>query len=377
MIKLRITILVVLAWVLGLSLSTPNVVCAEKVSPPGGTKPVLDHQKSYDFGQTQTIVDIGIQPLWLPSGTLAEVIKHDSILQKQAQQLGVEIRFHPFSKGIDVNLHIHNGDLEGGMGGDMPAISACVEDQVRIVSLADYYFTAIVAPKNILLTELRGQRIGYAFGSNAHYTLLSALEANGLTESDVTLVPMETNAMPQALEQRTIDAFSAWEPTPTLALQLYGHKIIHKFLSSGYLYFSHSFAERYPEIINLIIAAEFRALNWLQLSDTHAIRAISWSNMAIRHFQGYDFALPIKETLKLERSSIRNLQALPIIPEDDLSENGHIGRAVHFLKRIGKLPPDLPWETVAACFHRKDGTKILSSPTEYHLNTFDYSDGPR
>ncbi|MEO5327602.1 MAG: NrtA/SsuA/CpmA family ABC transporter substrate-binding protein [Magnetococcus sp. THC-1_WYH] len=374
--KRRITPLLVILWVLGLFPSVANMGHTQEVSPSGSTQSNLNPPKEYDFGTSEAIVDIGVQPLWFPSGIITEVIRHDAILERQLQQLGKKLRFHPFFKGADVNLQIHHGNLEGGIGGDMPAIWACVADQVRIVSLTDYYFTAIVAPKPVLLPELRGQRIGYALGSNAHYALLSALRANNLTESDVTLVPMEANAMPQALEQGTIDAFSAWEPTPTMATYLHSHHIIHKFLSSGYLYFSHLFAERYPEIIHLIIAAQFRALNWLTASDKNFSQALSWSNATIRQFQGYDFALPTKESLRLGHSSIRHLQAMPVIPEDDLLENGHIGQAVHFLKHIGKLPTDLPWKHVAACFHREDGTKILSAPTQYRLDTFDYADLP-
>lgn len=362
MSKCRINFLVILLWVLGLFSSVPNVGHTQEASPSGS--------------KSETIVDIGVQPLWFPSGIITEVMQHDAILEAQLQQLGKKIRFHPFFKGADVNTQIHHGNLDGGIGGDMPAITACVADRVHVVSLADYYFTAIVAPKPRLLSELRGQRIGYALGSNAHYALLNALRANDLTESDVTLVPMEVNAMPQALEQGTIDAFSAWEPTPTMAAHLYGHQIIHKFFSSGYLYFSHPFAERYPEIIDLIIAAQFRALNWLTASDKNFSQALFWSNATIRPFQGYDFALPIKESLRLGHSSIRYLQTMPVIPEDGILESKHVGQALHFLKYIGKLPSDIPWKRVASCFHRENGTKILSAPTQYRLDTFDYADIP-
>ncbi|MBF0347072.1 MAG: ABC transporter substrate-binding protein [Magnetococcales bacterium] len=253
----------------------------------------------------------------------------------------------------------------------MPAITACVHDQIRIVSLMDLNFTAIVARELMKLSDLRGQRIGYAFGSNAHYALLTALSANGVTESEVTLVPMEVDAMPLALDQGRIDAFSAWEPIPSVAAQVYGHKVIHQFLSSGYLYFSRSFAERHPEWVAQLVAAEFRALNWLEQSESHFFRAVSWSAIAIRNFQGRDFDLSRKEMMKLVRSGIHNLWTLPVIPVTDLTEEGHIGRESHFLGTIGKIPRSVPWESIKKCFHWEVGEQVLFAPARYHLNEFD------
>ncbi|MEO5362709.1 MAG: ABC transporter substrate-binding protein [Magnetococcus sp. DMHC-8] len=332
--------------------------------------------RAYPYGREAGIIDIGIQPLWLPGGIMAEAMRRDGLLKEALRQRGMTIRFHAFLKGADINVYLHDGLLEGGFGGDLPAISACVADQARVVSLATLHFTAIVARKPLMLSDLRGHRIGYAPGSNAHHALLTALAAHGISPTAVTLLPMEVNAMPRALADHQIDAFSAWEPTPTIAVRLYGHTVVHRFLSSGYFYLARSFADRHADLVELLVAAELRALHWLTHSDDHLARAIDWSAQAIRHLTGQDFELSREETLRLTRRNLRQLAALPLIPSEDLTEKGRIGRASRFLGSLGRLPADLPWATVRACFQREVGERLLAAPEANRLHTFAYEEQP-
>ena len=85
---------------------------------------------------------------------------------------------------------------------------------------------------------MKNKKIGYAFGSNAHYALLNILKAENITESEVELVPIDVTEMADALKNDKIDAFAAWEPTPALALKENpGFVTIHKKMTTGYLYY--------------------------------------------------------------------------------------------------------------------------------------------
>jgi len=108
--------------------------------------------------------------------------------------------------------------IKVGIGGDMPTLSAAANFGVHVVALAQQGFCSIVAREEMLMKELRAKRIAYAFGSNAHYALLQSLASAGLREEDVRLIPLDVTEMPSALAEGAIDAFSAWEPTPTIAL---------------------------------------------------------------------------------------------------------------------------------------------------------------
>jgi NitT/TauT family transport system substrate-binding protein len=68
------------------------------------------------------------------------------------------------------------------------------------------------------LKELKGKKIGVEVGFVDHLLLLNALEAAGLSESDVQLVNVPTNETPQVLASGDVDAIVAWQPNSGQAL---------------------------------------------------------------------------------------------------------------------------------------------------------------
>ncbi len=68
------------------------------------------------------------------------------------------------------------------------------------------------------VADLKGKTVGVEVGFVGHLLLLNALEAAGLTESDVTLVNVPTNETPQVLASGDVDAIVAWQPSSGQAL---------------------------------------------------------------------------------------------------------------------------------------------------------------
>jgi len=68
--------------------------------------------------------------------------------------------------------------------------------------------------------DLKGKKIGVEVGFVDHLLLLNALEAAGMTESDVELVNVPTNETPQVLASGDVDAIGAWQPSSGQALAL-------------------------------------------------------------------------------------------------------------------------------------------------------------
>ena len=215
----------------------------------------------HEYGASDDIIDFGCQPLGVPIGVISEVMRHDIILWEIFAEPGIRLRFHSFLKGADANYFLERGDLEIAMGGDMPAIMTAVAHDTAILSLVKQGFSTIIARNHMMLDEFRGKRIGYPFGSNAHYALLQAITSVGLREEDVKLISLDVTEMAEKLAAKEIDAFIAWEPFSSMALQQYGNFVaIHKYLSSSYLYISQSVVKRYPDAARHIIAAQIRAM---------------------------------------------------------------------------------------------------------------------
>lgn len=67
--------------------------------------------------------------------------------------------------------------------------------------------------------DLKGKKIGVELGFVDHLLVLKALEANGMKESDVTLVNIPTHETPKAFASGDVDAIAAWQPNSGQALK--------------------------------------------------------------------------------------------------------------------------------------------------------------
>ncbi len=327
----------------------------------------------YKFNNTENVINLGVQPMYLPTGFITEVIKRDGVLQKVLAALGMKTGFYPFFKGDDVNYFLRKGDIDVGIGGDMPSITAAATMDVVIPALIQQGFTSVVANRSMLIRELRGKKIGYALGSNAHYALLKALASGRLSEAEVSLVPMEVYEMPEALQSGEITAFSAWEPIPAITLMKYpDNVVIHRFLSSGYIYFAKSFSDKYPEIVRQIIAAEVRALRWMQSSRENLLKASEWALQASESLTNQKLELTIEQYATLAGNDILGITSAPIIPQNDLRQNGPLHTEFKILKSLNKIPAATNWEIVHNSFDFQIIIDVVTHSEEYKLNQFNY-----
>ena len=328
---------------------------------------------NYKFSKEENVINIGVQPIYLPTGFISEAMKRDTVLQKALLELGVEVRFYAFLKGDDVNFFIRRGDLDAGISGDMPVITAASTMDVIIPVLIQQGFTSIIANRPMLISELRGSSIGYAFGSNAHYALLRSLASEGLNETNVNLVPMEVTQMPEALHAGKVDAFSAREPTAAITLIKYPESVaIHRYLSSGYMYFTEIILEDHPEAVRQIVASEIRAIQWIQDDTQNLLQASEWAIQAGESLIGRSIELSVEENASLAKGDILGLSSDPIIPHSDFETNGLLYMEFEFLKTLGKIPASRSWERVRNSFDWRIINRVLSDSKEYNLDEFNY-----
>lgn len=330
----------------------------------------------YDFGTTPRVIDFGTQPLNVPLGVIAEVMKRDRVLRSELGKRGLEIRFHPFLKGDDIGFFMKQGKIDAAMAGDMPTIVAAASRDIVATALAKQGYTSIVAKGPLSVAELKGKRIGYPPVSTAHYMLLVALSSVGLEESAVRLVPMNVNDMADALAHDRIDAFAAWEPLPKIALKtISGSTIVYRYLNSSYLYFSRSLVELHPEAASLIAAAMVRALSWMRKREEHLLMAAEWALASEKQIQGWPVGLTAGEIATLTLRDIMSIASAPIVPEKDLAANGAIRRKFDFLNNRGKITSTATWDNVARSFDRGIIAGVLANPRRYLLASFDYDTG--
>ena len=275
---IRITLLALAAVLFGGACSSKTGSDAEL---PVTSAPELSKHpiySNYEFGEDESVIDIGTQPIGVSPGIIGEILEHDAVLRAALAELGLELRIHHFLKGADSNFFLQRGDLEVVTGGDMPALTACANMDTVVATLIKKGFSSVVAREQMLMTDLKGKKVGYLFGSNAHFALLQSLEDVGLDEADVHLVALDVPEMPGALDRGDIDAFSTVEPNTSLALAEYDDfVVIHRSLNTAYLYFAGSFAERNPEAARLIVASQIRSMGWMREAKDNILEASRWT----------------------------------------------------------------------------------------------------
>jgi sulfonate transport system substrate-binding protein len=317
-------------------------------------------------------IDIGVQPLSMPANSVSELLSRDNTLAFQLKAKNLVLKPFPFYKGEDIYPLLANGKLEAAYLGDMPAITAAATGDIVIFAMVKQGFSSIVAGKPMLVSELKGKRVATGLGSTAHFTLLTALENEGLTERDVELVGMEVSDMPKALAQGKIDAFSAWEPTPIIALAAHPEfYLVHKGLSFGFLCFRREFFAARPVQARQIAAAVARGCLWMR-QPGRIDQTAHWIRASAANFQGTPYFLQTEQTTAVIRNDLLSIPIAPQIPARLLRENELLWKEFNFLKRHGKIPRNIPWNKVRESFDTELLQGVLSDATPYAVRQFHY-----
>ena len=324
---------------------------------------------AYDFKPDNQTIYFGTQPLYVPTGIITAVMKRDSILVEQLAELNKNIVFYPFLKGGDINFFLGEKKLDAGVAGDMPVISAGANFETANTLIMQYGFSSIVAKKPSLTSELKGKKIGFPFGSISHYSLLKTLSLEGITEKQVKLIPMEITELTDALQSGKIYAFSAWEPTPTLALKKNAQfSILSKNISYGYLYFRGKTVDNNLNERRIIIAAAIRAINWLKNSDDNFFVGCEWNLGECKKIAAPDTLLNSRVLTKLAMQDVLGLVSLMLTNDDDLLPGGHFHREFSFLQAQGVIPSEIQWEMIKNCF---DDALVHEILNDYNTNKID------
>ncbi|MGB3483483.1 MAG: ABC transporter substrate-binding protein [Mycobacterium sp.] len=220
-----------------------------------------------------------------PSGDL--IVKNNGWLEEALPDYN--IKWIKFDSGADVNTAFIAKELDFGALGSSPVargLSGPLDIPYQVAFVLDVAGDneALVARDGSGVTtipELRGKRIGTPFASTAHYSLLAALNQNGLSPSDVQLVDLQPQAILAAWERGDIDAAYTWLPTLD-QLRDSGKDLITSrqladdgkpTLDLGVV--STEFAEAHPEVVDTWRRQEARALEVIHNDPQAAAKAIA------------------------------------------------------------------------------------------------------
>jgi len=200
----------------------------------------------------------------------------------------VEIKWLPFDSGRDVNTAMVSGGIDVGLAGSVPVSTGIAQDlpyQVYYVHdvIGDNEALAVTEASGIAtMADLADKKIGVPFGSTTHFSLLSALDQEGIDPTAVQILDMQPQDMLAAWQRGDIDGGFVWQPTLSKMLEADGTVLItaKQLAEDGIVtadlgIVSKEFAETYPDFLSGYVASLNQATAFYRESPEEAAAAMS------------------------------------------------------------------------------------------------------
>jgi sulfonate transport system substrate-binding protein len=204
-------------------------------------------------------------------GTLI-ILKTKGALEKRLATLGYTVEWKEFPGGPQLLEALNVGAIDAGTTGETPPVFAQAAGAPLVyvgVEPPAPRGEAILLPKDSKIAsvaELKGKKVALNKGSNVHYLLAKALEANGLRLADVESVFLAPADARAAFEAGKVDAWVIWDPFQAAAEAATGaRKLVDGTgLVQNYQYYlaTRDYAAKQPQIIKALLAEIDTADRW-------------------------------------------------------------------------------------------------------------------
>ncbi len=203
------------------------------------------------------------------------------------EELGVQVNIVSFDSGKDVNTALASGSIDISELGSSPAalgISSDVDYEVFWIGDIIGSAESLVVKNDSgveSVADLKGKKIAAPFASTAHYSLINALQLEGISESDVTLLDLQPDDIYAAWKRGDIDAAYVWYPVLGNLLKD-GKVITHSgeladqgVVTADFNVVRTEFAEKNPDIVTNYVKVQIKANDILKNEADKAAEEIS------------------------------------------------------------------------------------------------------
>jgi sulfonate transport system substrate-binding protein len=200
------------------------------------------------------------------------ILKAHGTLEHRLADAGVTVEWSLFQAGPQLLEGLNVGSIDFGSTGEAPPIFAQAAG-VPLLYVGNEPpnpdSEAILVPQGSPLNtikDLKGKKVALNKGSNVHYFLVKALEANGLSYSDVQVEFLKPADARSAFEQGHVDAWVIWDPFLTAArvstkakILLDGTKLV---ANREFFIAQRDFAHAHPDLVAVVLDEINKADTW-------------------------------------------------------------------------------------------------------------------
>lgn len=164
------------------------------------------------------------------------------------------------SKRVDLSF-LGDGAALSGLERGLPF------EVIAQTQLGESFNGLIVHPDGQIkkVEDLKGKKVGVAFGTTGHVYLIKALNAHGLTTEDVNLINLQADDAQAAFASKKVDALATGNPFLTVnvekgeAIQL---EVDEKILAPISLIVRTDFGKEHPEIVEAYLRAYKKSIDF-------------------------------------------------------------------------------------------------------------------
>jgi len=278
----------------------------------------------------------------IPNGDL--IVKDQGWLE--AALPDTTIKWVKFDSGADVNTAIIGGSIDIGLAGSSP-VAAGLSSPMNIAYKVPWIHDVIGAAESLAVKNsagitdikgLAGKKVGTPFGSTAHYSLLAALELNGVDPATVKIIDLQPPDILAAWQRGDIDGAYVWNPT-LAELKKDGTALItsEELATQGKLtadlaVVTNAFADQYPDAVQTWVDQQDKAVKMYKSDPQAAADAVGRQ----LNISGADALAQMKDLILLDASEQAGADYLgtPDAP-GKLADN--LESASQFLKSQGSV----------------------------------------
>ncbi len=229
------------------------------------------------------VLRIGFQK----SSTLIIIIKAKGILEKAFAPLGITVQWNEFTSGLPLleGLNVGSIDFSADVADPVPLFAQAAGAQLTYVAqeTPSPSAQAILVPKDSLIrsvADLKGKKVAVAKASGSHYLLLESLKKAGLEWKDIEPAYLQPADGRAAFERGAVDAWVVWEPFVAAVQSSSSVRVLTdgNFAKVGYRRYylaATSFANRYPNVLKLLVDELRKAGEWVKQNPKEASEFLS------------------------------------------------------------------------------------------------------
>ncbi len=232
-------------------------------------------------GFTSKVINLAYQ-------TSGDIVKAKKVVEPRFKALGVTVNWvGPFPAGPQLIEAINAGKVDIGTVGETPPIFSQAAGVTEVIYIAGRNRTKGLSQGIVVradsrikrLADIKGKKVAFQRGSNAHYLLAKALREVGLKITDVQVVGLTPSEARDAFIQNKVEVWVASDPFLALVERTIPIRNLRNAAGintlGGFYLGRRQFVTQNPELVRVFLEEADKAGEWADKNPAEAAKVLA------------------------------------------------------------------------------------------------------